>query len=310
MKWMVWMLALLLSGSVLSAELPVSSQKIAKKSVRVTIDAEYPRTGNWAVDAALAEWVKQQVKEFEDGSDDPDDSGWSLDISYVVARNDSQMFSVAFTQSEFTGGAHGNIAFTTFNFLLPEGEPIEIEQVINGRSGLNRLSALVMADLKRQLLPDGGSDEEWINSGAGPAWINFSAFVLFPDELMIQFAPYQVASYASGAQDVEIPLAALKGALRPDLRVAVPSFDCGKAAGIVEHAICASLRLARLDRRLARTYQQRMGVDDADEQMALKTAQRAWVQTRNSQCGGLQAAALEECLATAYQKRLMELGVD
>lgn len=217
MNWMLCGVLLWVSGSVFATELPVQTKTITEKSASVTIDVGYPQTQQPTIDAALAAWVKQQVDSFKDGSGDPDEARWSLDIEYNIARNDRQMFSVLFTVGEYTGGAHGNIGFKTFNFLLPNGQPLDIEQVIDGRKGLERLSALTVAELKQRLLADGGSDAKWIETGAGPEWSNFDAFILLSDTLLIQFAPYQVASYADGPQDVEIPLTALKGALRSNL---------------------------------------------------------------------------------------------
>lgn len=307
--WIVFAL-LLFSGCVLASDLPVQERKIESKTAQVEISVAYPATGNAAIDAQLSQWAVEQADDYRDV--DPEDVGpgssWLLDIDYEVVRNDGKLFSVVFGIYSYAGGAHPNHNSVTFNFLLPEGMPLDIEQVIEGRKGLQRLSALTIARLRQKLLPTEESIPEMIQQGAGPEWGNFQTFVLLPDRLRILFDPYAVGPYSSGPQEVEFPLSALKGVLRTDLREPVPSFDCGKAGTAIEHAICASVGLAQLDSRVARVYRQLSTTGAADYDARVRAAQRAFVSKRNARCGAQQGAALESCLAQMYQARLTELN--
>ncbi len=306
--WVVF--ALLLSGSVLAGGLPVQERKIESKTAQVEISVAYPRTGNAAIDARLSQWAREQADDFRnvDAEDVGSGSPWSLDIGYRVERNDGKLFSVVFGIYSYAGGAHPNQNSAAFNFLLPEGTQVDIEQVIDGRKGLQRLSALTVAKLDRELLPDELSIPEMIRQGASPEWDNFQTFVLLPDKLQILFDPYAVGPYSSGPQEVEFPLSALKGILRSNLRTPVPSFDCGKAGTPIEHAICAHIGLAQLDMRVALVYRQRSTTGDSDNDARVRSAQRAFVGKRNARCGAQQGAALESCLTQMYQARLAELN--
>ena len=309
MKWVVFFAALLFAGNVLAGSLPVQERKIEAKTAQVEISVLWPQTGNAAIDAQLSQWARQQADDFRnvDADDVGSGSPWALDIGYEVERNDGQMFSVVFGIDSYAGGAHPNHNSVAFNFLLPEGAQIDIEQVINGRAGLQRLSALTIAKLNRVLLPDELSLPEMIQGGAGPEWDNFQTFVLLPGKLKILFDPYAVGPYSSGPQEVEFPLSALKDILRTNLRTPVPSFDCGKAGTPIEHAICANTALAQLDTRMARAYRLRSTSGDPDNDARVRKDQRAFISNRNTRCGAQQGAALERCLTGLYQARLAEL---
>ena len=74
------------------------------------------------------------------------------------------------------------------------------------------------------------------------------------------------------------------------------SFDCSKAATVVEKTICATPRLSSLDDELARTYAA-MG-----KSAAVRDAQRKWLTEERNACDDA-----EECLEAAYLTRIAQL---
>lgn len=297
------------------AAVPIQAHKIEAKSAAYEIAADYPSTAIASIDTEIKGWIDTEVARFKKhAAPEPGSAlgAWTLDITYTVERNDAEVLALSFTYSTYTGGAHGNHTFRTFNYLLPDGSRVDLAQTLDGRKGLNKLSALAIADLAPHLGgPDGLSDAEWIRRGAGPDWINFENFLLLPDALKIEFPPYQVAAYAAGPQEVRIPLAALADVLRTDRRAAVASFDCGKASTPVERAVCADPELARLDREVAQAYGVRLGAVEAEaDKQAIRTAQRSWLQRRDDACKEAAAAPPGTCLSDAYRKRLAELSAE
>jgi uncharacterized protein YecT (DUF1311 family) len=79
-----------------------------------------------------------------------------------------------------------------------------------------------------------------------------------------------------------------------------PSFDCARAASLVEHAICASPTLSHLDSQLAVTYRAKLAASAPDAVVAITRAQREWVKVRNT-------CTTAQCLTSAYQQRIKEL---
>jgi len=308
--------AAMVAAPTLAAGTAVGTVSIDRKTDRVDIEVAYPRTGNRAIDRVVGNWAEQMVAEFEasaerdyadwvrENGEPPPWGSYSLSLNFNVPRNDAEMLVLDFDESIFTGGAHPNHDITTYNFMMPDGWQVFLPEIFNGRPALDKISALAIADLERQWDAAGDmmSDSDWLQSGAGPSWSNFQDFLLLPDKLVIRFPPYQVAAYAAGAQEVEIPLRLLAGLMRENWRTPVASFDCAKAGSKTEKAICSDIALARLDRALSDAYSQALSwASDDAEKTKIRDAQRAWIGERDA-CGGDAA-----CLAAAYKARLEAL---
>jgi len=295
-----------------SGELPVQRRTIVEKTKAYTIEFAYPRTGQGTIDRAIETWARELAQSFakdarESESEIPADRQWASGLSYEIGRNDGRMFAVLFSNYTYTGGAHPNSHFEAFNFLLPGGERVELAELIT-RRGIERVSAMSIAQLKQKLGgPDGMSDVDWIARGAGPNAKNFRNFILKPAELVVHFDAYQVAAYAAGPQETRIPLARLKDVMRPDPLTPAASFDCANAASDVEQQICADRALARLDRRLAEDYAEKlMWAPDETARAKLKQEQRAWIRARDDYCRRARMR-MSVCLMREYDKRIQAL---
>jgi len=292
-------------------KLPAKPVKIAIKQKEFEVNVAYPQTGNKAIDTAIADWAKKEVASFKSDAAGNDGDGsmgpYSLDISFTIARSDDKMFAVVFTESTYEGGAHPNTFFRTMDFLLPDGWQVYLPEIFT-EAGLKKISQLAIADLDKQLAGPDAMSKDWIARGAGPDWDNFADFVLLPNALDIQYAPYNVAAYAAGPQETKIPLAPLKFFLRTDWRAPVASFDCAKASAAIEKTLCSNVSLARLDRAVAQAYSQQIGNADGDAaKKQVRDAQRGWLAKRKTACpqDGKDAVA---CLTKFYQARLTALN--
>ena len=85
---------------------------------------------------------------------------------------------------------------------------------------------------------------------------------------------------------------------------AQPSFDCAKAANIVEHALCAHADLADLDRKLADAIKAVSTVAAWTDWQ--RDEQNDWRRQRDA-CGTGPADELVRCLKTTYEVRLDEV---
>lgn len=300
------------SGPTLAAgNLAVQQIHLDRKSANYEIAILYPRTGNAAIDARCEAWAKERAARFAADSADkqPGESPYSLDISFTVVRNDSDMFETLFESDSYTGGAHPNHELTTLNFLLPDGAQVYFPEVFT-HEGVARISELAIKNLIADLTkpPDAMSTEDNIHQGAGPFADNFSSFSITKTDLVLNFQEYQVAAYAAGPQQTQIPLSKLRRYMRSDPRAPQPSFDCAKAVTPIEKAICADVALSRLDRQVAEAYSWKLRLAaNADEQARITEQQRAFLSMRDNSCTSEVGDGMNQCLTRAYQARAKAL---
>jgi uncharacterized protein len=85
-----------------------------------------------------------------------------------------------------------------------------------------------------------------------------------------------------------------------------PSFACRNLEHDAERTICNSAYLSRLDRRMARKYNElavgMKAYSDYESLRELRATQRQWLKERNA-CG-----SDKDCIAARYQERLNVLG--
>mgnify|MGYP005815069319 CR=1 FL=1 len=77
------------------------------------------------------------------------------------------------------------------------------------------------------------------------------------------------------------------------------SFDCAKAGAKVEHIICDTPKISRLDEELAQSY--KAALEDQAKADEIKQAQKKWMKERN-------ACADAACIKRAYEIRLTSLA--
>lgn len=292
--------------------LPVATKTIEQQNAAAEISVAYPQTGNRAIDSDLANGARETAARFVKLAKEDREAGerpYELGVTFKIERNDKGAFAVLFDEYTDMGGAHPNHDFYTANYQLPDGWRVYLPELLDGRPALERLSTLVAADLIRRIGTgaDAESTPDAIRDGTTPDWSHFANFILEPVRLSFYFPPYQVASYASGPQESHIPLAALKGFLRANARVAVPSFDCSKTGSAIEKAVCADVPLARLDRQVAEAYAAALRAADAGGRERLRRAQREWLAEQSARCGRKPGRGLKLCLLTSYRARAKAL---
>ncbi|HEY8697465.1 MAG TPA: DUF3298 domain-containing protein [Rhizomicrobium sp.] len=301
--------AVLAGPAAAKGTLPVRTIHIKQETKHDLVDVSYPQTGTAAIDRDIAAEIASLRGQYAYDPSDTYSSHYSLDVSYAVARNDARLFIVVLNIESYSGGAHPNHDIETFSYLMPDGWRVYLPEIFDGSRALKRISALAVRNLTKEIGGPGGmTDADWIARGAGPDWNNFRAFVLLPKTLVLHFPDYQVAAYAAGAQQTEIPLSALGDVMRKDWRTPVASFDCAKAAAPAERAICSDVALARLDRDVAQAYARKLdSAEDAPHREALRQEQRKWAASRETTCQ--RGPAQIPCLQRLYRGRLKALRI-
>jgi hypothetical protein len=192
-----------------------------------------------ALDAAIHAFAAAQKKDFIGTSTAPDRAsgpGYSLDLTFAVARRTADFVSVAASGSSFIGGAHGMPIVTSFNLDLADGKLKTLSDLFaDAQAGLQALSAECRRQLEgryeARMREDPGamttsqqaSMKRWVEKGTAPTPENFGTFLIDGLDtraigVTVIFPPYQVASYADGPQQVEVPAKVFYDLLKPEYK--------------------------------------------------------------------------------------------
>lgn len=195
----------------------VRNMTISETTPSLQIEVRYPVLGIKAVDDDIQDWAKQLVTSFKDdfteesraveGTPTP----YSLNVNYTVLRPSPAAVSVVWEIGSYTGGAHGSLYLSTANYTVPQGQVIEFAEVFGKPEvALETLSTICYRQLGEQL-----GDlrvDDMLREGTAPRLENFANIALLPTGVRIYFSPYEVAPWAAGLQQVDIPLEQLRTA--------------------------------------------------------------------------------------------------
>lgn len=194
--------------------------KRSNRPGRPEINITYPSLGRSDIDADIARWAANMADAFDDcfvGENNAPDSKdpYELSGTYAVSCPSAAAVSLTFDIWTYTGGAHGNRDIITLNYSLITGQRLDIVDIFEDvDAALELMSQWSRKELFTRFA--GSRMERMIREGTEPVIENFSSLTLTPMGVCIRFQPYQVAPWAAGAQDVDIPLEELAAA-RPFL---------------------------------------------------------------------------------------------
>jgi hypothetical protein len=122
-------------------------------------------------------------------------------IAFQASTASNRLLSIRFEEMRDTGGAHPNTTYASFVFDLRTQSRLALADIFTDTpAALAVLSQL--AETRLTLALDGLLFSEGFTATAN----NFSIFVLDGADIVFTFPPYQVASYAQGAQSLRVPL--------------------------------------------------------------------------------------------------------
>ncbi len=211
---------------------PLGQQSIQESAPHVSIEAVYPvMPGDGPAVAAANQEIRGLVEalvgtfrgQAGELAAGPDAEGqgwegpdWSLTIDYDNPHRTDRFLAIPFSGYEYTGGAHGMPLILPLVIDLASGQRVPPEGLfVSGAPWLERLAERCLAALQgRDLL---SADDQWLREGTAPKLENYGLLFPGPEGLTVTFAPYSVAPYAAGIQEVLIPYAELAGLLDPKL---------------------------------------------------------------------------------------------
>ena len=126
------------------------------------------------------------------------------------ATTSAKFGTVSVIYSTFVDGgllAHPYTNFESHTFNLNDGTEKKLNNFFSATDFLNKLSSASVLGLKKYFSSMGNSDTSFLdnNEGLTASSTNFSVFMLSNDDLILQFAEYQIGSRPYGAPRIEIP---------------------------------------------------------------------------------------------------------
>lgn len=196
-----------------------------------------------ALDSAIRQFATARKKDFLDASNAPDrvaGTDYTLDLNFAVARRTADFVSVTASGSSFIGGTHGMPILASFNLDIADGKLKTLSDLFaDAQTGLKAVSAECRRQLEgryeAKLRADPGSMtpaqqdsniqsmKRWIEKGTQPTAGNFDVFLIDGLDtraigVTVIFPPYQVAAYADGPQQVEVPAKVFYDLLKPEYK--------------------------------------------------------------------------------------------
>ncbi|MGL4611779.1 MAG: DUF3298 domain-containing protein [Trueperaceae bacterium] len=163
------------------------------------------------------EKIRATITDFEDGQDLQKDKelylAWTIYGDHTITYASERLVSMLETFDIYTGGAHGNIGFSSSTFLK-EGTGIrklELSDVFAQSTDLARVVEKVSRDLEAQ-------EAAFILDGSTILTPDdLAAFTLSPKGLTFYFDPYIVGPYAQGPFESTLTFNDIEDLLHPEL---------------------------------------------------------------------------------------------
>ena len=196
----------------------VDSGTVAYSGVRPRFTGIGDAAAQKRLNAQMAEWEKEALERTRAAAvtmlaDDRSEQRKAEGVfSYEVKRNSGGLVSLLFSEYLYAGGANGLETKTGLTFFTDSGEALTLPGLFtNSEDGLQRVNALVAAELKKRKL-----ESELLI--ANPHVEANQPFYLTDTDLVIVVPEVTWFPHSIGAVELSIPLTQFRNYLRPELQ--------------------------------------------------------------------------------------------
>ena len=189
---------------------------------------------------AFAAGAKHDIVQSANAANDKNEPPHTLDLDFNIARRTTDFVSVLASGSAYTGGVHGRPIQASFVLYLGDNTLVRLADLFSDPdAALHALSAECRRQREgrfttrlrndsaamtgKQLETKLSAMRRRVEKGTQPVADNFDVFLVDGLDaraigLTLVFPPYQVASYAEGPQQVEVPAEVFYDLLKPRYR--------------------------------------------------------------------------------------------
>lgn len=221
-------------------EVPLATNLIRKElnpREHYSIDVHYPSihlvsNQNLAMktNTVIATFVEDIIQKFERNVLEMNQEDFKiittsdLTMRWTPELLSPKIISIRFDISEYVAGAaHPNSEVKILNYDIEQHAFISTTEFFasstEGLSFLANFSLSTLRDASRSAANN--TDSELLTNGTRPTPDNYANVAINKAGLKIFFNPYQIAAYARGSQELQVPLSELQEYLAPDILEAI-----------------------------------------------------------------------------------------
>ncbi len=211
-----------ISGSRIPGTIEHLLTRPTRGNGHMSINILYPSIGRSDVDSDIRQWVTEIADSFERSFDHEQliaeigsmpemvNDPIELQADYTISRPSQKALSITFELWNHVGGPHPNLDVITLNYSLINGQRLSLSDIF----ALPDVALKLMSSVTRSVLQEryGMGRTQMLYRGTEPLVENFSSLTLTPTGIIVNFQPYQVASWEMGVQTVDITLEDLEKA--------------------------------------------------------------------------------------------------
>lgn len=214
---------IVLSGtSKTTQKLGFTEAMLEEETPTYTVELSYPQTSTTSpralaetVDSTISQFINNTVTDFKRNYASSEVFGSAtstLGSSWDIQETAHGVQPLTITMVPYaSGAAHPNPYLRTFNFSLETGEDLSLAELFEDDTA--PLETIAQIARERAVASEGERgfefSEEWLREGTEPVQANYNVFTVGKDALTFYFNPYQIAPYAAGIIEIDVPYSEL-----------------------------------------------------------------------------------------------------
>lgn len=204
----------------------VETKEIKVKNEELEIDFKIPViTGlsdskvqdniNYTLEKSTIDFKNEMEKGAKEFIKEAKKEGWEIrpftaSSDYEVSYNKNGLISISVTSYQYTGGAHGLASKRNYTLEIELGKELSLKDLFKDDSNYKKV---IDEEIKTQIE---AKKDEYFDGDMGFQGISDAqSFYIKDGKLVIHFGLYEIAPYASGMKEFEIPFSSLKDIIKP-----------------------------------------------------------------------------------------------
>ncbi len=189
--------------------------EIKHKDECIEINVNYPKIidkKSEKINQEIVTWTDAWIKEVEDVLEDYKKSGYICNIAfelfsnYYITKESNDILSFYIDYYQFTGGAHGSTERRAYVIDRKLGKKLVVKELF--KEGYD-YKTIIDKEIKKQISED---KERYFDEGATYKGITDDVkFYIKGENLVVYYGQYEIAPYASGIPEFNIPLSKFNG---------------------------------------------------------------------------------------------------